>query len=379
MGKSGLAMLQGLDEHLSCQADFLAVVPEHKKISFKNLTGKILEAKHPIPDATSFAAGKAVADYIASLDHRSNLLVLISGGTSSLVALPCSGLSNEEKAECHRKLIYSGLPISDINSVRRKISAIKGGKLLYEALNKCCSIRLMAISDVDSGLFHDIGSGPFSPDPEPVETALQIAERVKNFPQKALNILDLQSEVFDHQRFLEDFQDFSERYHAELIFSQRMAEELVLNEFAKIRVSAAKTSVEKLHKIFANPASTEYEPDKWLVACGENEIKLPEYADIGIGGRASHNLLQAAISLARSGVEFELAILATDGKDGNSGRAGGYITSELIDSDMLDEMAHALKAYDSSSFLFKKNLAFSGFCSETNVGDIYLFRRKVRQ
>lgn len=376
VGKAAVPMLKGIDRQLSYATEFLAVVPEIKEVIFNNLTGKFIPGNHPIPGAASFLAGKEVFEFVSEQHPVQDLVILISGGTSALLTKSRGDLSESDKIECHKKLVYSGLSISEINSIRRKISAIKGGKLLIAALKSHRSVNLFAISDVNTGSFHDIGSGPFTPDPDSIEKAVSAASRVKNFPTTALSTIKKQSELLNTTFFEKMFPNFAKRYTNALIFSQTMAVNLVVKEMGKIGFETNKISVSELFEFFENPQQERLKEEVWQIACGEREIMIPEGAKVGKGGRASHSILTSAAMLYTAGLSFDLAIFATDGKDGNSCCAGGYISSEILSKDFIEEMEMAVNNFDSASLLRSRNLAFEDFRSENNVGDIFLFRHK---
>lgn len=119
---------------------------------------EVLEAAHPVPDAASEAGARAVLHAVENLTGSDQVIALISGGASSLLALPAPGLTLEDKRLVTRALLASGAPIAAMNRIRRQLSAIKGGKLAAA----CAPARLitLAISDVPGDDPATIGSGP---------------------------------------------------------------------------------------------------------------------------------------------------------------------------------------------------------------------------
>jgi glycerate 2-kinase len=119
---------------------------------------RILEAAHPVPDAASVAAAQAMLAAVHGLTARDQVIALISGGASSLLALPAPGLSLQDKQWAAKALLASGAPIGTINRIRTRLSAIKGGRLAAA----CRPARLvtLAISDVPGDDPMLIGSGP---------------------------------------------------------------------------------------------------------------------------------------------------------------------------------------------------------------------------
>lgn len=119
---------------------------------------RILEAGHPVPDAASEAAAREILATVQNLRPEDQVIALISGGASALLALPAPGLTLEDKILVNKALLASGAPISTMNRIRRQLSAIKGGKLAAA----CQPARLitLAISDVPGDDPATIGSGP---------------------------------------------------------------------------------------------------------------------------------------------------------------------------------------------------------------------------
>ncbi len=119
---------------------------------------KVMEAGHPVPDANSELGARAVLDAVSGLTARDQVIALISGGASALLALPAPGVTLEDKQLVARALLASGAPIATMNRIRKQLSAIKGGKLAAA----CAPAKLvtLAISDVPGDDPAVIGSGP---------------------------------------------------------------------------------------------------------------------------------------------------------------------------------------------------------------------------
>jgi hydroxypyruvate reductase len=124
---------------------------------------EILEAAHPVPDAASVAAGARILQLARACQPADRCVVLLSGGASALMVQPAAGVTLADKQRITRSLLDSGASIAEINTVRRKLSSIKGGRLARQI--RAEEILLLAISDVPGDAIADIGSGPLSPDP----------------------------------------------------------------------------------------------------------------------------------------------------------------------------------------------------------------------
>ncbi len=136
---------------------------------------RLLEASHPVPDASSVAAARALLDLGQNADERTLFLGLTSGGGSALLCAPAPGLTLEEKQATTRLLLACGAPITEINTVRKHLSAVKGGRLAA-ALAPGTVLNLI-LSDVMGDDPSAIASGPTAPDPGTFQEALRALRR----------------------------------------------------------------------------------------------------------------------------------------------------------------------------------------------------------
>jgi glycerate 2-kinase len=136
---------------------------------------KVIEAGHPVPDAAGMEAAKAMLQLAQTLGPDDLVIALISGGGSSLLTLPAPGLTLEHKREINKALLNSGASITEMNCVRRHLSAIKGGKLA----EACGLARLhtLVVSDVRGDDPSVVASGPTIADSSSPEDALTILRR----------------------------------------------------------------------------------------------------------------------------------------------------------------------------------------------------------
>jgi hydroxypyruvate reductase len=136
---------------------------------------EILEAGHPVPDDASVAAGSRLLELARDCRPADRCIVLLSGGASALLVQPVPGVTLADKQNVTRSLLASGASIAEINTVRRKLSTVKGGGLARQV--GAGEILLFAISDVPGNAIADIGSGPVSPDPGTLAEARAIVTR----------------------------------------------------------------------------------------------------------------------------------------------------------------------------------------------------------
>lgn len=135
---------------------------------------EVLEAAHPMPDRLGEQAATRMLEAVAGLSEEDLVIALISGGGSALMSLPAPGLTLEQKQAINRALLRSGAPIRDINTVRRHLSAIKGGRLAAAA--HPARVVTYLISDVPGDDPTLIASGPTLPDTSTPADALAILE-----------------------------------------------------------------------------------------------------------------------------------------------------------------------------------------------------------
>lgn len=135
----------------------------------------VIEAGHPVPDKAGISATKRALKLADEVDAADLVLVLLSGGASANWIAPAQGLTLEEKQATTRALLKSGAAIGEINTVRKHLSRIKGGRLAKRAYP--ARVVTLAISDVPGDDPAVIGSGPTIPDPSTLEDARAIAAR----------------------------------------------------------------------------------------------------------------------------------------------------------------------------------------------------------
>lgn len=150
---------------------------------------EIVEAAHPVPDAAGEAAARRMLELVGDLTSDDLVLCLVSGGGSSLLPLALPGLALEDKQRLNRALLASGASITEMNRVRRHLSAIKGGRLAA-ACHPARVVNLL-LSDVPGDDPIDIASGPTVPDRTTCADALDILRRYEiDVPARALALLE---------------------------------------------------------------------------------------------------------------------------------------------------------------------------------------------
>ena len=176
IGKAAASMAAATEAHYAnTKLEGIALTRYGHALKTRNI--EVIEAGHPVPDSNGVIASARIMEMAASLGPDDFALILISGGGSALATLPIDGVSLEDKQTLTKALLNSGAPIHDINTVRKHLSRIKGGRLAA-AIAPARSLTL-AISDVAGNDPAVIASGPTVPDPSTREEALAILARWK--------------------------------------------------------------------------------------------------------------------------------------------------------------------------------------------------------
>jgi hydroxypyruvate reductase len=174
-GKASAAMARAVEDHWDGPLSGIVVTRYGYEVPCTRI--EIVRAAHPVPDAAGFAAARRMLALAESLNDKDLVLALFSGGGSALLPLPLPGITLAEKQQINRDLLACGAAISEMNGLRRHLSAIKGGRLGAA----CFPARLITllISDVPGDNPSDIASGPTVPDASTSAEALATVEKYK--------------------------------------------------------------------------------------------------------------------------------------------------------------------------------------------------------
>jgi hydroxypyruvate reductase len=186
-GKASAAMARAVEDAWQGQLEGLVVTRYGYAVPCEAI--EIVEAAHPVPDAAGAKAAERIRAIVAGAGPDDTVLALISGGGSALLAAPGDGVTLEDKQAINRALLASGATISEMNCVRRHLSAIKGGRLA--ALAYPAKVVTLLLSDVPGDNPADIASGPTVGDATTCADALAIVTRYGiDLPQGARALLE---------------------------------------------------------------------------------------------------------------------------------------------------------------------------------------------
>src|SRR5438128_2532581 len=172
-GKAAAAMAAAVEANWSGPIEGLVVTRYGHAVPCRHI--EVIEAAHPVPDAAGREAARRILEKVRDLGPGDLVLCLLSGGGSALLALPAAGVTLEDKQAINRALLHSGADIGEMNTVRKHLSAIKGGRLAGAAWP--AEIVSLLISDVPGDDPSVIGSGPTVGDPSTFADARAVLAR----------------------------------------------------------------------------------------------------------------------------------------------------------------------------------------------------------
>jgi glycerate 2-kinase len=318
-GKAAASMALAAEKHYGSRLDGIAITRYGHGLPTRSI--RVVEAGHPVPDAAGEAAAREILSRARELGDDDLLLALLSGGGSSLLAFPIEGLGMAELKALTGKLLRSGATIQEINTVRKHLSAIQGGRLAAACR---APVAALIISDVTGDEPTHIASGPCTPDPTTIADAKAVLakyaigfggpfaespkpgdaafSRTKNTViATAMRSLEAAAEVFRKQGI------------RPVILGDTITGEA--SEVGREMAGLAR----RIHGEKAGPTA--------LISGGECTVTIA--GDGGRGGRCAEFLLALAIGL--EGMENIWAIAAdTDGIDGSEDNAGAILAPDSL-------------------------------------------------
>lgn len=337
-GKAGGAMAAAVDALWPQDAPMRGLVVtryDHVPPAYAARPGRIevVQAAHPVPDEAGREAAQRILQMVQGLGEDDLVLCLISGGGSALLSLPAPGLDFETKQSVNKALLRSGAAIDEMNTVRKHLSAIKGGRLA--AACAPAQVLTLLISDVPGDDPSVIASGPTVPDASTCADALRILDRYGIVLPPAARA-GLESGRFEtpkpgdahfaRQRVaMIATPQQSLQAAAELARAAGMQAHVLSDE-----VEGESREVGKVHAALARAVARRGEPfARPCVILSGGETTVTVKAKGGRGGRATEFLLGCALALqGQAGVHVLAA--DTDGIDGIEDNAGAIVTPDTL-------------------------------------------------
>lgn len=292
---------------------------------------KIIEASHPIPDNNGLNATIQMLDLVENLSKDDFVLALISGGASSLLVAPVNGISLDDKKNLTSALLASGAPIIDINTVRKHLSAVKGGQLAAKAYP--ATMLSLMISDVPGDELAFIGSGPTVGESTSPQDALHILNNWKiETPNAVVKSLTAGSNVVppDDVRLTRVKNRIYAGPQQSLLAAEQLAKSYTIDVVqlgSSVEGEARDVAIDQARKALKIRAERKAGDPPILLLSG-GELTVTKRGN-GIGGPNSEFCLSLAIEL--NGVDGIYAIACdTDGVDGAAEVAGAIVGPETL-------------------------------------------------
>ncbi len=376
-GKAAAAMALAVERHWPAGAQLSGTVITRYRHGLPTSRIRVVEAGHPVPDAAGEQAAAEILAAAAGLTTQDLLLVLVSGGGSSLLSLPAPGITMADLKAVTSELLRSGAPIQAMNTVRKHLSAIQGGRL---AAASRAPVLALVISDVTGDNPTHIASGPCAADPGTYGEAMAILQRYGVQPPAAVTAhlnRGIRGEIAETPK-----PGDPSLAHAEntVIASAQQSLQAAAAFFrargitAAILGDAVTGEAREVAKVYAALAkqvrehATPWPAPVALISGGECTVTVR--AAQGRGGRCSEFLLSLGLELGGAAGIHALAC-DTDGIDGSEDNAGALLGPQTLDQAATCgiDAAAALDANDAYAvFHATGDLVITG-PTRTNVND----------
>ncbi|MFH1704142.1 MAG: glycerate kinase [Nitrospirota bacterium] len=384
-GKASCPMAKLIEDQLFDSIDSGIIITKygHCQSPYKPKKIQIYEAGHPVPDENGLRATEVIINLLKGVDRNSLLVCLISGGGSALFVSPYGGITLNEKQKVTELLLKAGANISELNTVRKHISKVKGGRLAEIAYP--AKIISLILSDVIGDKLDVIASGPTAPDKMKYNEALNIIEKyglIALTPRSVLETLHKGANglipetpkegdkafrkveniiVGSNRKALEAAKTKAEKlgFHAEILSSE------ISGEARDVGRWFAKKAIET-----RNMLSAKHNTKICFISGGETTVTVKGN---GLGGRNMELALSFAMEI--EGIDgITLLSVGTDGTDGPTDAAGAIVYGETIKKAKavgLDPEEY-LENNDSYNFFEKFDGLFVTGPTGTNVMDIQI-------
>ena len=377
-GKASASMARGLEAKIGeFITEGVVIVKDNHYIKCKRI--KILEGAHPVIDERAFKNSGEVLRICEKANKNDLIICLISGGGSALLEKLPKEISLKDVQTLTEVLLKSGAGIQEVNTVRKKISFVKGGGLARAAFP--ATLISLIISDVIGDRIDIISSGPTARDYSTFKAALAVLEKYEIGNKVPKPVFDYLTNSQERKADLEKGKKVFEKVSnivlgsnkAALIKAKKVAEgygfdtEIIGEDFAG--------SIKELADLFFDKIKYELckkdrkKQIKCFLAGGEPVLKVEGF---GKGGRNQHLVLEVLQKLKVAHREFFFCSIGTDGTDGPTDAAGAFInynTLTIVEQKKLN-IENYLKNCDSYNFFKQAESLIKTGPSGTNVMDI---------
>lgn len=365
IGKAGWRMARAAYDALGAAQVRQGVVItkyQHSEGSIGNL--EIYEAAHPVPDENGVAAARRAMDMAQSLTSADTAILLISGGGSALFECPYAGVTLSDIADITRQLLACGADISEINCLRKRLSAVKGGR--FAQLLSPAKLFTIVLSDVLGDPVDVIASGPAHPDQSTCAQAQEIVQKYRLLlspaAQEALHI--------ETPKALSGIETVIAG-NVRLLCEAAAREAQCLGYTAEIMDTALSCEAREAGAMIAAHAVTAQAPCA-MIWGGETIVHLHGH---GKGGRNQEVALGAAQTLAGQANACVLAA-GSDGTDGPTDAAGGLVDGAFFAQAGAQAIAQSLADNNAYPLLKQHDALLITGPTGTNVNDLYMLLKR---
>lgn len=360
-GKAAWQMAKAASDIIGDMIEAGVVVTKYDHVKGEIPRIKCIEAGHPVPDENSYAGTQAALDLVSDLRPEDTVLFLLSGGGSALFEKPL--IPAEELTDITKQLLACGADIVEMNTIRKRLSAVKGGK--FAKICEPAKVYSVVLSDILGDPLDMIASGPAYPDSTTCEKALAIVEKYQ------LKISETATELL-HQETPKELRNVETRITGSVrnlckaaadACRERGYEPLILTDQLSCEAREAGAFLAAIAKSHQNSTTS-----LAFLAGGETVVHL---TGSGLGGRNQELALAAAEEIA--GLEGTAVFsVGSDGTDGPTDAAGGYCdgqTKEILAACGID-IYQVLKQNDAYHALEKCGGLIMTGATGTNVNDV---------
>ena len=360
-GKAAWQMAKTAGEILGERLEKGVVVTKYDHVKEKLSRMDCYEAGHPVPDENSFRATQAALDLVSGLQAEDTVLFLLSGGGSALFEKPL--VSGEELADITKQLLACGADIVEINTIRKRLSAVKGGK--FAKLCEPAEVYSIVLSDILGDPLDMIASGPAYPDTSTCEQALSIVEKYRlQLSEKANELL--------HQETPKELTNVETEITGSVRNLCQAAKEACekLGYKAVVLTDQLDCVAREAGVFLGDIAKSHQDTQKSLafIAGGETVVHLTGH---GKGGRNQELALAAATAI--DGLKDTAVFsVGSDGTDGPTDAAGGYSdqdTAKVLTEKQID-IFQVLQENDAYHALQETGGLIMTGATGTNVNDV---------
>ena len=339
----------------------IVVIPKNTKSSLISKKFVIIHAGHPIPDRESVKAGKTVQKFVESCSKEDFILFLVSGGGSSLLSLP-DKITLDEKKQVTKLLLKSGATIDEFNSVRKRLSRIKGGNLVKNMQSDGCALIM---SDVLTNNLSVISSGCTYNDNTTFSDAMRVITKYsleKKLPKKVITHLkhglstktSRPNRLTIKNKIIATNQDC---LNAMVLKSRSLG--LTTKVYSPVKDDVS-VSAKKIVQMIPGKKNS------CIIFGGEPTVQVKGN---GKGGRNQELVLQILKLIQNSDHHVLVSSISTDGIDGNTTYSGAIIENNSFS---LQEISSYLENNDSYSFFKRHGGLIKTGPTHTNLMDIGL-------